>query len=137
LRASELDRCGMIGVGWVYDYFRRQSVRRDADVALTYSIFDFKPMTVPMVDIEYWMEGAAAAGSIDRRGRALVLKTARNFFFADRTADRLMGALRRAIGDQVLRLLLALSGGSIPSIKTLDAEKAIRRAASLSAKAGC
>lgn len=23
LRASELDRCGMIGVGWVYDRFRR------------------------------------------------------------------------------------------------------------------
>src|ERR1700759_1951746 len=85
LRASELDRSGMIGVGWVYDYFRRQPVRRDADVALAYSFFDFKPMTVPMVDIEYWMEGALAAGSIDRRGRTLVLRTARALFFADRT----------------------------------------------------
>lgn len=27
LRASELDRYGMIGVGWVYDYFRRSIIR--------------------------------------------------------------------------------------------------------------
>jgi hypothetical protein len=27
LRASELDRSGMIGVGWVYDHFRRSAVR--------------------------------------------------------------------------------------------------------------
>ena len=63
LRASELDRSGMIGVGWVYDYFRRCAVRRDADVALVYSPFDFKPMTVPMVDLEYWMEQAFGGGT--------------------------------------------------------------------------
>src|ERR1700738_103015 len=62
LRASELDRSGMIGVGWVYDYFRRCAVRRDADVALVYSPFDHKPMTVPIVDLEYWMEQASRAG---------------------------------------------------------------------------
>jgi hypothetical protein len=129
LRASELDRSGMIGIGWVYDYFRRQPVRRDADVALAYSIFDFKPMTVPMVDVEYWMEGALAAGLIDRRGRTVVLKAARRLFFADRTTDRLMGSLRRAIGDRHLQSLLAFSGGNIPSIKSIDAEAAIRRAA--------
>ena len=64
LRASELDRHGMIGIGWVYEHFRRSAVRRDADVALVYAPFDFKPMTVPMVDVEYWMEHALAAGSI-------------------------------------------------------------------------
>src|ERR1700755_1895690 len=90
LRASELDRSGMIGVGWVYDYFRRQAVRRDADVALAYSLFDFKPMTVPVVDVEYWMERTFAAGLIGRRERTRVLKAARNIFFAERTVDRLM-----------------------------------------------
>src|ERR1700738_3277598 len=73
LRASELDRCGMIGVGWVYDHFRRCAVRRDADVALIYSPLDFKPMTVPMVDLEYWLEQAGAAGLIRNKERALLL----------------------------------------------------------------
>src|SRR3954464_7319313 len=70
LRASELDRAGMIGVGGLYDYFRRSAVRRDADVDLVYSPFGFKPMTVPMVDIEYWMEQASATGLIPAREKA-------------------------------------------------------------------
>jgi hypothetical protein len=131
LRASELDRSGMIGVGWVYDYFRRSAVRRDADVALVYSPFDFKPMTVPMVDVEYWIEQASAAGLIPAREKIALLRTARNIFFADRTLDRLMGALRRAIGDPRLESLLAFSGGTIPSVKSVDAEKAVRLSASL------
>ena len=66
LRASELDRSGMIGVGWVYDYFRRCAVRRDADVALVYSPFDFKPMTVPMVDRRI-LDGTGFRGGTDRQ----------------------------------------------------------------------
>ena len=131
LRASELDGAGMIGVGWVYDYFRRQAVRRDADVALAYSLFDFQPMTVPVVDVEYWMERALAAGLIGGKERTRAMKAARKIFFAERTPDRLLDALRRAIGDQLLQSLLALSDGKIPSIKSIDAEEAIRRAAAL------
>lgn len=134
LRASELDRSGMIGVGWVYDYFRRQAMRRDADVALAYSLFGFKPMTVPVVDVEYWMERASAAGLVGRAERTRILKAARKIFFAERTMDRLMDSLRRAVGDQLLKSLLASSGGEIPSIKSLDAEEAVRRAPSLAGR---
>src|ERR1700694_587793 len=88
LRASELDRFGMIGVGWVYDHFRRGAVRRDADVALVYSPFDHKPMTVPMVDLEYWTEQTSAAGLIRNRERAVLFKVARNIFFDARTLAR-------------------------------------------------
>ena len=131
LRASELDRSGMIGIGWVYDYFRRSAVRRDADVALVYSPFDLKPMTVPMVDVEYWMEQACAAGLIGSSERARLLKAARNIFFADRSPDRLMDAARRAIGGDTLDSLLARCGGTIPNVKAVDAEHAIRLCTSL------
>jgi TfuA protein len=131
LRASELDRSGMIGTGWVYDYFRRCAVRRDADVALVYSPFDFKPMTVPMVDVEYWMEQASAAGVIGNRERARLLKVVRDIFFADRSPDRLMDAARRAIGGDTLDALLASSGGTIPNVKAVDAGQAIRLCVSL------
>jgi hypothetical protein len=131
LRASELDRSGMIGVGWVYDYFRRCAVRRDADVALLYSPFDFKPMTVPMVDVEYWMQQASAAGLVGNRERTHLLKAARNIFFADRSLDRLMDAVRRAIGGDTLDTLLASCGGTIPNVKAIDAAQAIRFCTSL------
>jgi hypothetical protein len=131
LRASELDRSGMIGTGWVYDYFGRCAVRRDADVALIYSPFDFKPITVPMVDVEYWMEQASAAGLIGNRERARLLKVVRDIFFADRSLDRLMDAARRAIGGDMLDTLLACCGGAIPNVKAADAAEAIRLCTSL------
>ena len=112
LRASELDRCGMIGVGWVYDHFRRSAVRRDADVALVYSPFDFKPMTVPMVDLEYWMERTSAAGLIGGKEKSLLLKTARDIFFAERTVETLMDWLRQAIGADRLEVSSGIFGGS-------------------------
>jgi TfuA protein len=130
LRASELDRDGMIGVGWVYEHFRRQAVRRDADVALAYSAFNFEAMSVPMVDVEYWMERASAAGMIGNRERIRLLKAARSIFFADRTTDRLVDSLRRAVGDRLLQSLLEFSGGGIPSIKSHDALEAVRLSAS-------
>jgi hypothetical protein len=136
LRASELDRSGMIGVGWVYDYFRRCAVRRDADVALVYASFDFKPMTVPMVDLEYWMQQTSAAGPIRERERALLLKTARDIFFAERTPDRLMDALRHAVGGDTLDALLAFSGGTIPNVKSIDAAEAVRLSTSLAGRHG-
>jgi hypothetical protein len=88
-------------------------------------------MTVPIVDIEYWMERASAAGLIDSRERALVLKAARKIFFAERTVDTLMGRLRRAIGGDTLESLLAFSGGTLPSVKSIDAAEAIRLSATL------
>jgi TfuA protein len=130
LRASELDRSGMVGVGWVYDHFRRSAVRRDADVALVYSPFDYKPMTVPIVDLEYWMEQASAAGLIGNRERARLLRTARDIFFAERTADKLMGTLRHAVGGDTLDALLAFSGGTLPNVKAIDATEAVRLGAS-------
>jgi TfuA protein len=136
LRASELDRSGMIGVGWVYDYFRRGAVRRDADVALVYSPFDFKPMTVPMVDVEYWMEQVFAAGRIGSKERTAVLKVARKLFFADRTPDRLMDALRRAIGGDTLDSLLVFSGGTLPNVKAADAAEAVRLSAAPTERPG-
>jgi hypothetical protein len=134
LRASELDRSGMIGVGWVYERFRQCAIRQDADVALVYSPFDFKPMTVPVVDVEYWAELAAAKGLIQKRERTLLIKAARSIFFADRTADRLIGALRHTIGDRLLRSLLEFSDGVIPSIKSIDAVAAVQLSASLAAR---
>jgi hypothetical protein len=103
-------------------------------VALVYSPFDFKPITVPMVDLEYWMEQVSAAGLIGNRDRSLLLKVARSIFFADRTPDRLTGELHRAIGGTMLDSLLGFSGGAIPSVKAVDAAEAVRLGASLAGR---
>jgi hypothetical protein len=131
LRASELDRSGMIGIGWVYNHFRGCAVRRDDDVALVYCPFELKPMTVPVIDVEYWVSLLLADGHITRKDKARFVRVARSIFFSDRTEERLIEAFRHAFGAQRVDWLLKATGGGMPNIKALDAQAAIHLANSL------
>jgi len=125
LRASELDGDGMMGIGWVYDRFARAAVRRDDEVALTYSPIDFKATTVPLVNIEYWLELLVGRNRISARERARISRASRAIFFAERTEGRVMSLLRDTLGSKRLSRLLEETGGTIPDIKYIDAKLAV------------
>jgi hypothetical protein len=126
LRASELDRFGMIGVGWVYERFKHAPIRSDDDVALIYSPIDGRPVTVPMVDVEYWVEWLERRNLLTEREGARLCRAARKIFFADRTKELLRDEVGKAIGKDRLLQLLTYSDNGIPEIKRQDAEAALR-----------
>jgi TfuA protein len=128
LRASELDCYGMIGIGWVYRRFARASVRRDDEVALVFSPFDFTPVTLPMVNVEYWLEVLRADEVISPKEARSVSKVVSKIFFAERTEASVLKTIGSIFGTHTLGKMLEHSGGNIPDIKALDAEDAIRLA---------
>lgn len=125
LRASELDSCGMIGVGWVYEHFASASIRRDDDVALAYSPVDLSPLTIPIIDIEYWTTLLIEKNVISVSEKKIICRTARRIFYSDRTERILMRELERTIGLNRLQYLLAHTSGVVPNIKHLDARRAL------------
>ena len=125
LRAAELSGYGMIGIGWIYNRFVHASVRREDDVALTYSPVDFVAHTIPMVNVEYWLERLCADGDVSRRERAVIARRARTIFYAERTETKLLAALEQTLGRSRLTTLLQETAGRIPDIKALDAEQAV------------
>jgi TfuA protein len=125
LRASELDSCGMIGVGWVYEHFASALIRRDDDVALAFSPIDLSPVTIPVIDIEYWTTVLTTKNVIDAREKKMICQTARRIFYADRTERTLMREFARAIGASRLQGLLSHTSGVLPNIKHLDARQAV------------
>ena len=127
LRASELDRFGMRGIGWVYERFRSAVVRRDDDVAMTYSPRDFTAWTVPFVNVAYWSEMLLAARTSSSKEVRRIAKVSRSFYFADRTEDALLAALENELGASRVAELLSGFGGSIPDVKRLDARRAIEQ----------
>lgn len=135
LRASELDSFGMIGVGWVYEHFARSTVRRDDDVALTYNPITFAPLTVPMVNVLYWIESMLKTGRISVRESKAVVKTARNIFYVERSEKMLLRKLSDVLGSSYLQSLLDQSEGRIPDIKELDGLKAIQVGCRISSEA--
>jgi len=125
LRASELDTCGMIGVGWVYEHFTSAAFRRDDDVALAYSPLDLSPITVPTIDVEYWTALLFERNLISTKEKKIICQTTRKIFYAERTEGKLMRELERVIGSNRLKHLLTYTSGAIPNIKYLDAIQAV------------
>ena len=136
LRASELDGDGMLGIGWVYERFARAAVRRDDEVALTYSPIDFKATTVPQVNIEYFLELLAHRNRISAGERARISRASRAIFFAERTEERVRSLLRNILGSKRLSRLLKETGGTIPDIKFIDAKSAVLAAIEIESRRG-
>ena len=128
LRASELDCYGMTGIGWVYRRFARARVRRDDEVALVFSPFDFTPVTIPMVCVEYWLEVLLDESVLAPKEARAISKAVGKVFFADRTEAAVLKTVVSVAGTDALGRMLACTGGAIPDIKALDAEEAIRTA---------
>ena len=85
LRATELDRFGMEGVGEVYRLYRRGIVDADDEVAVLHADADegYRPLTVPLVEIRHNL----AAAPVSKATKAAVLKAARGLHFTERTYE--------------------------------------------------
>ena len=124
LRAAELHSLGMEGRGWVFAAYRSGEVIRDDDVAVTYRAGDYRTLTVPLINVRYWLEGLRASDEIDAELASAMLRSAGRIFFADRTGARLRARWQQLIGPHRLERLLAASGG-ISDIKATDAAAAL------------
>jgi len=86
LRAAELHRYGMIGVGVIFRAYRDGRLHGDDEVALIHATerLDWAPLTVPMVEFRATLLAGCRARLIGpliaRRMRTIV----RNIYFADR-----------------------------------------------------
>ena len=65
LRAVELDRYGMIGVGAIYRLFRRGILDSDDEVALAYSKQTYQPVSEPLINIRFSLRAAVRRRLLD------------------------------------------------------------------------
>jgi YcaO-like protein with predicted kinase domain len=65
LRAVELDNYGMRGIGYVYNYLKKQRIKPYHIVAQVYDEQD-KPLSTPLVNIIYFLESALNEGVISK-----------------------------------------------------------------------
>lgn len=125
LRAAELAPYGMEGIGWVFNGYRSGRIEGDDEVALTFSPVDGTAITVPLVNVRYWLERSVERGLLDAATSRRCLRLARSIFYAERTPMRLDRMLTDSLGEGTLRRLLEAEGGRIPDIKRQDAELAL------------
>jgi hypothetical protein len=80
LRAADLERCGMVGYGQIYEWYRDGIIDDDSEVAVSYSE-DYSKATVPLVNIR--------ASVKDEDGLNRILELSRGIHYSSRWAESL------------------------------------------------
>jgi hypothetical protein len=129
LRAAELDAYGMIGVGHVYEMYRKEEINSDDEVALIFAPDTLKPLSEPLVNIRYNLKSLAESNTIDSDTAEDLLKIAQELYYPLRTYERIIELainkrlLTKEEGNMVLDSILRHR----IDLKKLDAIKVIKR----------
>jgi hypothetical protein len=95
LRAAELDRFGMEGVGAIYEYYRDGWLTSDADVAVLHADADagYRALTWPLVNVRATVEALRRDGRLTPEDSEAVLAAAGALHFTDRSRRTIARAL--------------------------------------------
>ncbi len=128
LRASEMDICGMEGVGEIYQAYKRGDLVADDEVALIFDPIVFEPMSEPLVNIRHNLKIALEQGVIDEAARNSMLKAAQSRYFPERTYERIIKDCEENVSADALRRFKEFINNERRDLKMEDAIKALKRA---------
>lgn len=129
LRAAELDAYGMIGVGYVYEMYKKGEINSDDEVALIFAPDTLKPLSEPLVNIRYNLKALTKSNVVDSDTAEDLLKIAQGLYYPLRTYKRIIelainkGLLTKEEGNMILD---SVSRHRI-DLKRLDAIKVIEK----------
>jgi len=93
LRASELNDFGMIGIGYVYNQYKKCLIESDDDVAVAINPITMEQLSDSLVSIEYNFKRALDMGLISKEDFSTLIKTAKAIFYPKRTYTSILNAV--------------------------------------------
>jgi hypothetical protein len=119
LRAAELDRFGMEGIGQIYRLYRDGAIDADDEVAVLHAeqADGYRPLTLPLVTIRHNLTRARRNHGLSARAARIALASARRLHFSKRTLPAIvhdaqaggvepadLAALAQVLGDEAVDL---------------------------------
>lgn len=126
LRASELDRYGMIGIGKIYQWYRDGTLNSDDEVALSFDSEEFIPISEPLVNIRETIKKATNEGIISEHDSEIILKSAKSLYFPERRWDKIIKNSENALEKNLLDFSVFVKNNRV-DIKKEDAMLLIER----------
>jgi hypothetical protein len=100
LRAVELERFGMIGIGRVFRLFRLRLLECDDEVALTYCPWTYEAHSEPLVNTRYALRSALRSGLLTRAEASVILEVLKRTHFPERTRHFLLRVACKVLGPE-------------------------------------
>ncbi|MEM2760242.1 MAG: TfuA-like protein [Nitrososphaerales archaeon] len=126
LRAVELEKFGMRGIGKIFELYKKGVLDSDDEVAVTFSEHDYKLQSEALIDIRYTLYHACKEGIIDRNVKKLLVKNAKNIYFPYRNYDELFARVSGVVDVEVLETLRKYLKTNRRSLKEEDTVRLIR-----------
>lgn len=101
LRASELDRYGMIGVGKIYQWYRNGTLNSDDEVALSFDSEEFIPISEPLVNIRETIKKATNENIISPEESEILFKSAKSLYFPERRWGKIIENSEKTLGTKL------------------------------------
>lgn len=135
LRAAELHRLGMQGFGVVFEWYRDQLIEGDDEVALLHvsEEFNYRGLSVPMVNIRYTLAQAVREGLLDARIETNLLDYVKSLPYPERNFEAVLNApsLNEVAAEDIAALKSYLETKRV-DIKMQDAVGVLRHVKALS-----
>lgn len=131
LRASELDDFGMVGIGKIYECFKRGILEADDEVAVAYNPVTFEPVSDPLVNIRAALHLLEKASLVSLDTCNVLLKLAQSLFYMDRSLLLLLkkGQQRGIINDRERNNIEMFLAHSDYDLKKRDAKLVVSEVA--------
>ncbi len=135
LRAAELADRGMVGVGRIFDWYRKGAIQDDAEVALLHAGREhaFRPLTVPLVNVRHEAERARTARILSAEEARALVAAGEALFYQERTWPRIVASAMRHWRPASRRRWEAWAAAGHEDLKALDARACISAAAAFAA----
>lgn len=99
LRAVELEKFGMVGIGRVFELYKAGRIDADDEVAVTFADGDFHIQSEAMVDIRYNLFLARKKGVISEQTKKALAKVAKHTYFPHRNYPDIIELAKRKYPD--------------------------------------
>ena len=130
LHASSFANQGMHGVGWVYDQYVAGKISSFNEIAAIYDPLYLRNLSVPLVNIRFWLEGLIAASRITHDDARNALEELRRLPVFDRDIVSIKKCLHGLFHHKQIRKELETMT-AFPDIKRNDARKLLGLLASM------
>lgn len=95
LRAVELEKYGMIGIGKIFELYRKNKIAADDEVAVTFTEASQHIQSEAMIDIRYNLFIALRKGVIDENAKRAAVRVAKNMYFPNRNYEDIIDETKR------------------------------------------
>ena len=128
LRAVELEKFGMKGIGKIFQMFKNGTLNADDEVAVTFVRDKNILQSEAMIDIRFNLFLAYKKGIITRRTKQILAKTAKKIYFPHRNYDDIVSLTQKqfpTIDDELERFRIYILKNR-DSLKARDAVKLLK-----------